>query len=70
MSDQLTAALDDAETAHARYGEQLGLVEGRTSFAAESLPDARVAVRVNEELLQEVTSHILTRAGHISVIDK
>ena len=70
MSDQFTAALDDAEAAHARYGEQLGLVEGRTPFAAESLPDARVAVRVNEELLQEVASHILTRAGHISVIDK
>ncbi|PGF14315.1 hypothetical protein CP556_21660 [Natrinema sp. CBA1119] len=70
MSDQFTAALDDAEAAHARYGEQLGLVEGRTPFAAESLPDARVAVRVNEDLLQEVASHILTRAGHISVIDK
>ncbi|MFC6752204.1 hypothetical protein [Halorubrum tibetense] len=70
MSDQFTAALDDAEAAHARYAEQLGLVEGRTPFAAESLPDARVAVRVNEELLQEVASHILTRAGHISVIDK
>ena len=70
MSDQFTAALDEAEAAHARYGEQLGLVEGRTPFAAESLPDARVAVRVNEELLQEVASHILTRAGHISVIDK
>ena len=70
MSDQFTAALDEAEAAHARYGEQLGLVEGRTPFAAESLPDARVAVRVNEDLLQEVASHILTRAGHISVIDK
>lgn len=70
MSDQFTAALDDAEAAHTRYGEQLGLVEGRTPFAAESLPDARVTVRVNEDLLQEVASHILTRAGHISVIDK
>lgn len=70
MSDQFTAALDDAEAAHARYGEQLGLVEGRTPFAAESLPDARVAVRVNEDLLQEAASHILTRAGHISVIGK
>ncbi len=70
MADQFTAVLDDVEESHARYAEQLGLVEGRTPFAAESLPDTRVAVRVNEELLQEVASHILTRAGHVSVIDK
>ena len=68
MSDQFTAALDDAEAAHARYGEQLGLVEGRTPFAAESLPDARVTVRVNEGLIQKVASHILMRAGHILVV--
>lgn len=70
MADQFTAALDDAEEAHARYAEQLGLIEDRTPFAAESLPDTRVAVRVNDDLLQEVASHILTRAGHVSVIDK
>jgi hypothetical protein len=29
MSDQFAAALDEAEAAHARYGEQLGLDEGR-----------------------------------------
>ena len=70
MADQFTSALDEAEETHARYAEQLGLVEGRTPFAAESLPDTRVAVRVNEDLLQEVASHILTRAGHVSIIDK
>ncbi len=70
MVDQFTSALDEVEEAHTRYGEQLGLIEDRTPFAAESLPDARVAVRVNEDLLQEVASHILTRAGHVSVIDK
>jgi len=70
MADQFTAALNDVEESHARYAEQLGFVKGRTPFAAESLPDTRVAVRVNEDLLQEVASHILTRAGHVSVIDK
>jgi len=70
MADQFTSALDEAEETHARYAEQLGVVEGRTPFAAESLPDTRVAVRVNEDLLQEVASHILTRAGHVSIIDK
>jgi len=70
MADQFTSALDEVEEAHASYGKQLGLVEDRTPFAAESLPDAQVAVRVNESLLQEVASHILTRAGHVSVIDK
>lgn len=70
MADQFTAALEDVEEAHARYAEQLGLVENRTPFAAESLPDTQIAVRVNEDLLEEVASHILTRAGHVSVIDK
>jgi hypothetical protein len=51
-------------------GEHLGLVEGRTPFVAESLPDARVAVWVNEEILQKVASHILMRAGYILMIDK
>lgn len=70
MTDQFTAALNETEEAHARYAEQLGLSEGRTPFAAESLPDARVAVRVNEDLLKEVASHIITRAGHVSIIDR
>ncbi|QCC57314.1 hypothetical protein NP511_22690 (plasmid) [Natrinema thermotolerans] len=70
MSDQFTAALNETEGAHARYAEQLGLLQDRTPFAAESLPDARVAVRVNDDLLKEVASHILTRAGHVSIIDR
>jgi len=70
MAHQFTSALDEVDKAHAQYGEQLGLVENRTPFTAESLPDAQVAVRVNEGLLQEVASHILTRAGHVSIIDK
>jgi len=70
MTDQFTEVLDSVEEDHNQYGKQLGLVENRTPFAAESLPDARVAVRVNEDLLQEVASHILTRAGHVSVVDK
>jgi hypothetical protein len=69
MTDQFTEALDEIEDAQTAYGEQLGLVEERTPFAAESLPDARVAVRVNENLLREVASHILNRAGHVSIID-
>lgn len=70
MTDPFTEALDGTEDAQRAYGEQLGFAEGRTPFAAESLPDASIAVRVNQELLQEVASHILNRAGHISVIDQ
>lgn len=70
MADRFTDALDDVEDAQARYGAQLGLQEGRTPFAAESLPDASVAVHVNEDLLREVASHILNRAGHVSIIDR
>jgi hypothetical protein len=69
MTDQFTDALNEIENTQAAYGEQLGLVEGRTPFAAESLPDTRIAVRVNEDLLREVASHILNRAGHVSIID-
>jgi len=70
MTDPFTEALDGTEDAQQAYGEQLGFAEGRTPFAAESLPDASIAVRVNQDLLQEVASHILNRAGHISVIDQ
>lgn len=70
MTDQFTSALNETEDAHTRYAEQLGLLGDRTPFAAESLPDAQVAVRVNEGLLKEVASHILTRAGHVSIIDR
>ena len=70
MSDQFSAALDETESAQEAYGEQLGLQKGRTPFAAETLPEARVAVHVNQDLLKEVASHILNRAGHVSIIDK
>ena len=70
MTDPFTEALDGTEDAQRAYGEQLGFAKGRTPFAAESLPDASIAVRVNQDLLQEVASHILNRAGHISVIDQ
>ena len=69
MIDQFTEALDEVEDAQVAYGRQLGFVEGRTPFAAESLPNAQIAVRVNDELLREVASHILNRAGHVSIID-
>lgn len=70
MSDRFTDALDDVEDAQAQYSNQLGLQGDRTPFAAESLPDASVSVHVNEELLREVASHIINRAGHVSVIDR
>jgi type II secretory pathway predicted ATPase ExeA len=70
MTDPFTEALDGAEDAQQAYGTQLGFVDERTPFAAESLPDASIAVRVNEDLLQEVASHILNRAGHVSIIDE
>ena len=68
-SDPFTDALDRTADVQAAYGQQLGLGE-RTPFAAESLPDSSIAVRANQDLLNEVASHILNRAGHISVIDK
>lgn len=70
MTNQFDSALDATETAQERYGDQLGFVEGRTPFAAETMPDRQVAVDVNEELMQEVASHILNRAGHVSIIDQ
>ncbi|WP_146418320.1 hypothetical protein [Haloarcula hispanica] len=70
MTDTFTEALDAAESAQASYGSQLGFTGGRTPFAAESLPDTSIAVDVNQDLLKEVASHIINRAGHVSVIDK
>jgi type II secretory pathway predicted ATPase ExeA len=70
MTDAFTEALDATEGAQAAYGKQLGFVEERTPFAAESLPDTSIAVNVNQDLLKEVASHIINRAGHVSVIDK
>lgn len=70
MTDQFTQALDHTETIQEQYAVQLGLDPTRLPFTAEALPDAQVAVRVNESLLQEVASHILNRAGHVSIIDE
>ncbi|GGM52164.1 hypothetical protein [Haloarcula argentinensis] len=70
MTDTFTEALDATESAQASYGKQLGFTGERTPFAAESLPDTSIAVDVNQELLKEVASHIINRAGHVSVIDK
>lgn len=67
--DRFTEALDRTEDVQEAYGQQLGLAD-RTPFAAESLPDSSIAVHANEDLLNEVASHLLNRAGHISVIDK
>jgi hypothetical protein len=70
MSDQFTDALDQTEEAQAAYAKQLGIKPGRIPFTAETLPNASIAVRVNQDLLNEVASHILNRAGHISIIDE
>jgi type II secretory pathway predicted ATPase ExeA len=70
MTDLFTETLDETEQRQSAYGDQLGFVADRTPFAAESLPDSQVAVRVNQDLLQEVASHILNRAGHVSVLDQ
>jgi hypothetical protein len=70
MTNQFDSALEQTESAQRRYGKQLGVIEGRTPFAAETMPDRQVAVNVNDELMQEVASHILNRAGHVSIIDQ
>lgn len=70
MADQFTAALDQTEDAQARYADQLGLSGDRIPFTAETVPDAAIAVRTNQDLLNEAASHILNRAGHISIIDE
>lgn len=70
MTDPFTDALDDTEDVQRAYAKQLGITPDRIPFTAETLPDAQIAVRVNEDLLSEVASHILNRAGHTSVIDE
>jgi len=70
MSKTFTEALDAVEDAQAAYEKQLGFTKDRTPFAAESLPDTSIAVDVNQDMLKEVASHIINRAGHVSVIDK
>ena len=70
MTDQFTAVLDETELAQQAYAEQLGIESERIPFTAETLPDARVAVRANQDLLQEVASHLINRAGHVSIIDE
>lgn len=70
MSDQFSEALDKTEEAQEAYANQLGIKPERIPFTAETLPDASIAVRANQDLLNEVASHILNRAGHISIIDE
>jgi hypothetical protein len=70
MSDQFTEALDKTEEVQETYANQLGIKPERIPFTAETLPDASIAVRANQDLLNEVASHILNRAGHISIIDE
>lgn len=70
MANQFNAALNDTEAVQAAYGRQLGFVDDRTPFAAETLPDQRIAVRTNEDLMNEVASHIINRAGHVSITDE
>lgn len=70
MTDQFTAVLDETESAQRAYAEQLGVESERIPFTAETLPDARIAVRSNQDLLQEVASHLINRAGHVSIIDE
>jgi type II secretory pathway predicted ATPase ExeA len=64
------SALDETADEQVAYREALGFLEGRTPFAAESLPDSDIQVDVNEDLLHELASHILNRAGHATVIDE
>ena len=69
-TDPFTDALDSTEDAQRAYAKQLGIKPERIPFTAETLPASDVAVRVNQETLNEVASHILNRAGHVSIIDK
>jgi len=69
MTDQFTEAIESTEKEQREYASQLGLNPDRIPFAAETLPDPSVAVRANEDLLREVASHLINRAGHVSIID-
>lgn len=70
MPDPFTDALDETEDIQQRYADQLGMHGDRIPFTAETLPDPGIAVRTNQDLLNEVASHLLNRAGHVSVIDE
>lgn len=70
MPDPFTEALDETEDIQEAYARQLGIREDRIPFTAETLPDPGIAVRANDDLLNEVASHLLNRAGHVSIIDK
>jgi hypothetical protein len=70
MSDRFTDALNSTEDAQAAYANQLGIKPDRIPFTAESLPSPSIGVRVNDDLLTEVASHLINRAGHVSIIDK
>lgn len=63
------SALDDTADEQEQYRDALGFIKGRTPFAAESLPDSDIQVAVNDDLMHELASHILNRAGHATVID-
>lgn len=69
MTNPLSDALDTTEASQEAYAQQLGINPGRIPFTAETLPDPSVAVRANDNLLNEVASHLLNRAGHVSIID-
>jgi hypothetical protein len=69
MTNPLADALATTEANQEAYADQLGIRPDRIPFTAETLPDASVAVRANGDLLNEVASHLLNRAGHVSVID-
>lgn len=70
MGDQFTEALNDTEASQEAYARQLGISPERIPFTAETLPDPGIAVRANNDLLNEIASHLLNRAGHVSIIDK
>jgi type II secretory pathway predicted ATPase ExeA len=69
MTNPLNDALNTIEAAQAAYADQLGIDSNRIPFTAETLPDPGIAVRANGALLDEVASHLLNRAGHVSIID-
>lgn len=67
---QFDSLMEETADEQSEYARQLGIRQDRIPFTAETLPDDQVAVRANDELMREVASHILNRAGHVSIIDK
>lgn len=67
---QFDSIMEETADEQAEFARQLGIRPERIPFTAETLPDGEVAVRANDELMREVASHILNRAGHVSIIDK